>query len=586
MQLKVRFHEINEKLTLWRGSLKRIEGYYGTGVVSFFLFVKWLIFLNIVLSLILLVFVVAPTLYVKYLNVTESSYTNYVVSNTSEVLSSISAVDKLISTVFDTESMVTSPLYYAYYDRDFHLDLFYFQFNLPLAYVLATIMCLLYSFVSVLRNAAHGFKHQLLENQGQFYVYCNVVFAGWDFCIQNENSAKVKHKALYNEIVGRLNVEKRKEEQRNRTKQEWCKLCFVRIVVNIAVIMSLGIAGFVIFLAFRSSNQANPETEKWFVKLLIEFRTAGCIIFFNIVFPFLFHWLGKFEQFNPIFMVQISIFRTVMLRFSSLCVLLGSVYEKLLESSGKSSDDMKSWESYIARELYKLLVLSVLTQIVFTFFINFPRSFVVKHCANKFVQYFGKQEFSLSTHVLDIVYIQTIIWLGSFYAPLLPVIGVLTMLVVFYVKKFACLVNCRPASDMYYASRSHSLYTFVLLISFAFSTVPWAYSIMEIRPSRNYGPFIKYETVWAVIEQVFANFPEWVSRTATFCVSTTFVAPLLVILLLTNYYYYAVYVVNKQMVLVLKRQLILEGHDKQFLLNRLSVFIKQQQERYRPRNLN
>jgi hypothetical protein len=32
------------------------------------------------------------------------------------------------------------------------------------------------------------------------------------------------------------------------------------------------------------------------------------------------------------------------------------------------------------------------------------------------------------------------------------------------------------------------------------------------------------------------------------------------------------------MVQVLKNQLVLEGHDKQFLLNRLSIFIKQQQE--------
>ncbi len=32
------------------------------------------------------------------------------------------------------------------------------------------------------------------------------------------------------------------------------------------------------------------------------------------------------------------------------------------------------------------------------------------------------------------------------------------------------------------------------------------------------------------------------------------------------------------MVEVLKNQLVLEGHDKQFLLNRLSSFLKQQQE--------
>jgi len=36
---------------------------------------------------------------------------------------------------------------------------------------------------------------------------------------------------------------------------------------------------------------------------------------------------------------------------------------------------------------------------------------------------------------------------------------------------------------------------------------------------------------------------------------------------------------NKKMIVVLRKQLVLEGHDKQFLLNRLSAFIKQQDRR-------
>lgn len=597
MQLKIHLGELNEKLTLWRGSLKKIEGYYGTGVVSFFLFLKWLIFLNIFISLIMMIFVILPTTYFKKLNATAINTSNKVrdnsavlldqnVTNRSEVRTASiqTSSSKFLDLVFDSQSMVTSPLYYAYYNVDFHLDLYYFHFNLPLAYILATIMCLSYSFVSVLKNAAHGFKHQLLENEGQFYAYCNIVFSGWDFCIRNERSAKIKHKALYNEIIGRLNVEKHREERRNRTKREWCKLCMLRIFVNMAVIVFLVIAGFVIFEAFKMSSQKTPTMENWLMKVATEFLTAGSIIFFNLLFPYVFQWLGTFEKFSPLFAVQMTIFRTIMLRLSSLCVLLGSVYEKLLRSRTQTDDEMVSWESYLARELYKVLVLSVLTQIVYTFLFNFPRSLLAKHCNYKVIQYLGRQEFNLPGHVLDVVYIQTIIWLGNFYAPLLPAVGVLTMLIVFYVKKFACLVNCHPASDVFYASRSHSLYISILLISFAFSVVPWVYSITQIPPSKEYGPFVEYSTVWSVIEQMFHKVPDWLSKTARFGISWPIVVLLLIILMLTNYYYYSVYIVNKQMVLILKRQLILEGHDKQFLLNRLSAFIKQQQQRYRPNN--
>lgn len=580
MQISTHLKEINEKLTLWRSSLKKIEGYYGTSVVSFFFFVKWLIFLNLIMALIMVIFVILPTFYVNKFNTTEISNLVFNISNASEVLSTLRPVNSFLNTIFDPESMVTSPFYYAYYDKYFNLNLYCFRLDLPLAYILATFMCLIYSFISVLKNAASGFKQRLLENQGQFYIYCNVVFSGWDFCIQNERSSKIKHKALYNEIVGRLNVEKRKEEQRNRTKQEWCNLCLIRIVINVLIITALIVAGFIIFLAFKFSNERNTEGDEWFIRLLVEFATAGSIISFNLIFPFIFRWLGKYERFNPILTMQITIFRTIMLRFSSLCILLGSVYKKLLQSITEVDDEMKSWESYLARELYKLLLLNAVTQVFCTFFINLPRSVLAKHCKNKFVQYFVKQEFNLSSHVLDVVYIQTIIWLGNFYAPVLPLIGVILMIIIFYVKKFACLVNCKPSPEVYYSSRSHSVYMFILLISFTFSIIPWAYSIVEIKSSKEYGPFMKYETVWAFIEQIFQKFPEWMNRAITFCVSSNFIVPLFIILLLTNYYYYAVYVVNKQMVLVLKRQLILEGHDKQFLLNRLSAFIKQQQERY------
>lgn len=585
MQMKIRLKEINEKLTLWRKSLKKIEGYYGTGVVSFFLFVKWLIFLNLIISLIMLIFVILPNIYVTNFNTINGCMTDnssiYFVNETAEAVNIFNDVSVLLNVIFNSKWMTTSPLYYAYY-KDCDLNLYYLKIPLPLAYVLATSMCFIYSFISVLKNAADGFKNKLLESQGQFYVYCNVVFSGWDFCIQNEKSAKIKHKAIYNEIVGRLNVEKRKEQLRNLTKQDWCKLFFIRAIINLVVVSLLTFAGFVIFLAFKSSNEQNMDKKKWFFQVMVEFTPAGCIIFFNLLFPFIFHWLVKFEKFSPIFTVQVTIFRTILLRLSSLCVLLASANEVI---HVKRDLTEKTWESDLGRELYKLLILCIVMQILYTFLINFPRGLLAKHCQNRFIQYIGKQEFDLPGHVLDVVYVQTIIWLGSFYAPLLSIIGVITFLLMFYIKKFACLVNCRPASNVYYASRSQSLYMFILFISFAFSLIPWIYSVALIEPSRTNGPFKNYDTVWTIIVQTFDKFPNWFSKTLNFCISSTVGIPVIIILSILNYYYYAIYTVNKQMVLVLKRQLILEGHDKQFLLNRLSAFIKQQQERYRHRNI-
>lgn len=57
-----------------------------------------------------------------------------------------------------------------------------------------------------------------------------------------------------------------------------------------------------------------------------------------------------------------------------------------------------------------------------------------------------------------------------------------------------------------------------------------------------------------------------------------FAVPAIIILILAWYYYYAVAAANKHMVALLKNQLILEGHDKQFLLTRLDHMIKKTAE--------
>jgi hypothetical protein len=392
----------------------------------------------------------------------------------------------------------------------------------------------------------------------------------------------MKHKALYNEILGRLVAERQKEEHFNRTNQERVKLFFVRLFVNLLILIVLSIAGYIIFLAFKSSGRTSPALlTSWYAKMLIEYTPTGCIVFFNMMLPYLFDWLCQFEHLSPIFAIQVTIFRTVMLRFSSLCVLFGLVYEKQFANTSIEDDDKNIWESFLARELYKLLILSIFTQVVFTFLINFPRALIVKQCDNRLTQCVGKSEFHMPSHVLDIVYIQTIIWLGCFYAPMLPLFGVFILFIVFYIKKFACLANCKPSFDVYCAFRSHSIYVLILFISFAFSAIPWVYALIEMQPSRKYGPFVEYHTVWSVIQQTSRSFPGWVDRATAFCTSSAVLAPLFIILSLTNYYYYAVYKVNKRLVLELKQQLVLEGHDKLFLLNRLSAFIKQQQERYR-----
>ncbi|XP_076475416.1 transmembrane channel-like protein 7 isoform X2 [Bombus vancouverensis nearcticus] len=447
--------------------------------------------------------------------------------------------------------------------------------------------------IAIVKSAAKSFKQRVVENEGQFYQYCNLVFGGWDYCIHNEKSAAVKHKALYNEMKAFLEAERLEEERQNRTREETTKLFLMRFFINLIVLVVLCGSGVLIYHIFEFSlDQVSPQVNETYdlqslplnkiAYLFFEFLPYICIVVLNLAVPFLFRYLVSLENYSPSFVIRITLLRTVFLRLSSFIVLLTSFYRLIVTevTDNKCTADRRPlcWETFVGQQFFKLYITDLFLQFFMTFFVNFPRSLIAKHTENKVLRFFGEQEFDLPKHVLDVVYLQTICWLGFFYAPLLPLIAIFGTFVLFYIKKFACLVNSTPSSKVYRASKSNAFFMLILLISFILSTVPIGYSIAEIVPSKSCGPFRGFESVWSLLIVMFAEFPYWLQSILYFLGTAGFGVPAFVILTLLLYYYYAVSIANKHMVTVLKNQLVLEGHDKQFLLNRLSAFIKQQQD--------
>lgn len=623
-RFRIRFSEVLTKLELWSSSMRDIEGHYGTCVVSYFIFLRWLLFLNFGISCLIILFLILP----KVLLIEEPL--PCLEPNSSTCCSQAYFARNITHSLFldiiqGTGIMEKTVLFYGVYSNQvfvYFLSNVKLYYNMPLTYILLPITWALFSLVCIVRAASEGFQERLVENEGQFYKYCNIVFGGWDFCIHNDKSAKMKHKALFNEVRGCLQEERFREEKQLRSRETQFFIHIKRFFINILVLAILLASAVLIYVVFNYSmarlanheeldsdpvylessvNYSRPERVTFLKQysysdniysfgelenVLLEFLPSVCIVLLNLTIPEFFNYLVKFEEYMPAFVIRITLLRTVFLRLSSLAVLLSQIYIRVTVPNRQRCSDRNDessisdcWETYVGQQLYKLILTDFALQFVATFVVNFPRAFVAKHSRSRCVKLFCEQDFYLPKHVLDIVYTQTIIWMGAFFCPFLPAIGTLNYFIIFYVKKFTCLYNCSPSPTVYRASRSKSLFMFVLLLSFIISIVPVAYSIAEIVPSINCGPFRDFDTVWEFMIATFEAFPHVLKEVVFQLGTSTFAVPAFAILLLFLYYYWAVAAANRHMVAVLKNQLVLEGHDKQFLLNRLSAFIRQHQKR-------
>ncbi|XP_047999918.1 transmembrane channel-like protein 7 isoform X2 [Leguminivora glycinivorella] len=631
-RFRIRFTEIMGKLELWQSPMREIEGSFGTGVVSYFLFLRWLLFLNLVISLVVITFLILP----KTLLVEDPQECNENFPNSTECCSeaylqrNLTDSNIFLDIIQGTGWMERTFLFYGVYSNQIYT---YFlegllnsqmYYNMKLAYILVPISWALLSLIAIVKTGAKGFKERLVESEGQFYMYCNLVFGGWDFCIHNDKSAKIKHKAIYNEVKGCLEQERFKEEKQLRSRETQILLHLKRIFINLIVFAILIASGILIYLTFNYTidklgeslsndpnlpsnfDAANATQAQHFSTLklfregaisfsqlqttLLEFLPYICIVALNIIVPELFSYLIKFEDYTPASVIIVTLLRTVLLRLSSLGVLLSQIYHRITGPNGVAcaynNDNfaLDCWETYVGQQLYKLIITDFALQFFTTFFINLPRAFIARHTVSRCFKIIGEQDFYLPKHVLDIVYTQTIIWMGAFFCPFLPIMGTVFYFIIFYVKKFTCLVNCTPSPVVYKASKSKSLFMSVLLLGFVVSIVPVAYSIAEIYPSVNCGPYRGWATVWSFAVSTFDKLPPAIGEFVFFIGTSTFAIPAFAVMLFALYYYWAVAAANRHMVVVLKNQLVLEGHDKQFLLNRLSAFIRQHQKRCERRN--
>nr|KAG5713894.1 hypothetical protein BaRGS_024521 [Batillaria attramentaria] len=544
---KDRLAELRYSLYLWRAPLKRIEGRFGSGVLSYFLFLKWMLFINIPTVLLTTGFVCVPQLLFRWLQQNPSGFVNNTAFTGMELLTGAGWFSDTV-------------MYYGYYTTE-TIDITGTNtYEMQVAYLFTSGGYYLLTLIILGHSILRSYKTYYIASSMTYGVlFINKILGTWDYGITSPEAIKLKHQTYYVEIKEFLAGASGPAKPKRRV--EWCKWLLWHFFTNFLVVLLLVGAGYLVYFLSEEQVPDSQEEATKPMKLLVLPLVIG---FIHLILPMIFSVIEHYEQYEqPQNELYFHITRSILLRLSTLGVLVYYWYNKVAKSSA-----VKCWETYVGQEVYRLVII----ELIFTLFGTFFSEFIRRLLSQK-IKRLQRAQFAIGRYSLELIYAQTLCWLGTFYSPLLSLIVVIKLIIVFYVKETSALQNCRPSERHWRAVKSHTIFLIFLFISYFFATIAVAIGIIFVKPSLSCGPYQGKDAMYSIVTELIKGWKDmypWLTTIIGFVSSPGFIWSILVLLGMGVYYVRTLMVGRKETIIRLQQQLVLEGKDKTFLLNLLN----------------
>ncbi|KAM9362736.1 transmembrane channel-like protein 6b isoform 1-T2 [Symphorus nematophorus] len=571
-------------LQLWQVALKRVSGRFGTGVLSYFLFLKTLLFFNLFLFLVTGAFLVLPqAVHPPPLPIRRPSF---------------SGLELLTGAGYFSDTV----MYYGYYcnytlqkscrddvggqsvslSNGTKLDCVskHHSYNMPLAYFFTIgaaffITCIILVY-SMSKSLSQSFRIDKSHSILAMKVLCS-----WDFKVIKKTSVRLMSENICTQLKELL-----AEVNHKNVKNTACQKLGRLMVHGLAWTICIAITTACVFAIYFFSDHMHKNlqtTSRTVIQdpLLNEaslLALPAVVSLINLLLPGLFNlaaWMEDYE--SPSVRTYVAISRNLMLKVSVLGVLcyhwLGRV------AADPKSIGLTCWESFVGQELYRFLLMDFIFTLLDTLF----GEFLWRLFSERVLKRRRKPVFDIARNVLDLIYGQTLAWLGVLFTPVLPAVQILKLLLLFYIKKGSVMMNCQAPRRPYRVSQMTTIFiTLLCFPSFLGASVCVTYTMWTITPSTSCGPFRDLETMFQAgkrwVEELEKDNPNLsvLARAHSYLVEHPFF--LFVgagIFLIVIYFHSQVVDGQRKIINLLKAQIENEGEDKKFLITRLQSIHEQ-----------
>ncbi|XP_054372592.1 transmembrane channel-like protein 5 [Molothrus ater] len=538
--------ECFQQLQPWHKTLKIIGAEFGTSVLSYFVFLKWLLNLNIFSFLINFGFITIPQFLAAEPN--NLSFTGL------ELLTGAGYFQQTV-------------LYYGFYTNATISKVENGpSYNMQLAYIFTVGIYFVISFLILLFSMARFFSRNFVKLTKAFSVNASKLLCTWDFNITNEKAVKLQQKNLLTQIKEDL-TEVNKEVLNFSVKERVGRIATHLLAWVVSLATAVAASTGVYFLSINNlelfmkgySNDLQRQTAMLVLPVIVSLL--------NTLIPFFFSWLGHLEKFQtPGQHIYVTIIRNTILKMSIVGILC--YYWLNIVATSES----QCWETLVGQDIYRLVLVDFIFCLLGSFFGEFLRRIIgTTVCVS-----LELPEFDIGRNVLDLIYAQTLTWIGILFSPLLPGIQMIAFLIVFFVKKVSLMRNCQPPRKVWRTAQMTTSFIFLLFCpSFLGVLSVIGVTVWRLKPSEECGPFRGLPSMYASVDewiQILESYTvsKWVvwiyhnlisSELFFFIIST--------VVLIVIYLYWQIIQARKTMTKLLRNQILNAGKDKMFLLKKL-----------------
>nr|XP_011718334.1 transmembrane channel-like protein 8 isoform X1 [Macaca nemestrina] len=560
-------------LGLWEAALYEIGGLFGTGIRSYFTFLRFLLLLNLLSLLLTASLVLLPLAWLRPPDPGPALNLTLQCPGSCQSQPGVLRFHNQLWHVLTGRAFTNTYLFYGAYRVGPESSSVY---SIRLAYLLSPLACLLLCFCGTLRRMVKGLPQKTMLGQGYQAPLSAKVFSSWDFCIRVQEAAIIKKHEISNEFKVELEEGRRFQLMQQQTRAQ--RACHLLSYLRVNILIGLLVVGAISAIFWATKYSQDNKEESLF--LLLQYLPPGVIALVNFLGPLLFTFLVQLENYPPNTEVNLTLMWCVVLKLASLGMFSFSLGQTILcigrdktscESYGYNACDYQCWENSVGEELYKLSIFNFLLTVAFAFLVTLPRRLLVDQFSGRFWAWLEREEFLVPKNVLDIVAGQTITWMGLFYCPLLPLLNSVFLFLTFYIKKYTLLKNSRASSRPFRASSSTFFFQLVLLLGLLLAAVPLGYVVSSIHSSWDCGLFTNYSAPWQVVPELVAlGLPPIGQRALHYLGSHAFSFPLLIMLSLVLTVCISQTQANARAIHRLRKQLVWQVQEKWHLVEDLS----------------